>query len=137
MNSYTCMRSGKLKKLIWQMSEKIFRSCFEISSIQNYWRVFEIYLMPGFLTTLDPIFGISGISLDQCHPIFDWKVHICCLNIGSKAQFFDVFGKMKKTGTKGSQITKYLQLLHQVWFNEEFCAKKIKKNCQGWQTLFG
>ena len=34
---------------------------FEIFSIQNFKRVFDIYVMPRFLTILDPIFGISGI----------------------------------------------------------------------------
>ena len=33
---------------------------FEISLIENFKRGFEIYLMPGFLTMLGPIFGISG-----------------------------------------------------------------------------
>ena len=57
--------------------------------------------MPRFLTMFDPIFRISGIFEDLCYPLFDWKVHISCLGIGTKLQFLMCLEKLRKQALRG------------------------------------
>ena len=79
--------SKNFQELILKFSRfKILSGFLIYMWCQGFWQ----YLTP-FLESLE-FFKTYAILF------FDWKVHICCLNVGSKVQFFDVLGKMKKIG---------------------------------------
>ena len=92
---------GYLKNQFKTCLRKFPGADFEIFLIQNFMQIFEIYLMPRFLTMFDPIFRISGIFQDLCYPLLDWKVHISCLKIGSKLQFLMCLEKWRKQALRG------------------------------------